>query len=365
MATSPSEYSALFWLHGISGVGSKTLGKLKTHFTSFQEVLAAAPEQLKAAGLGDKIIAAVRSAPGKGRDYYAEFEAQNIHAVLFDDPDYPPALKHIYDPPFLLYYRGDLSLSVPPACGVVGARNPSAYGRKQAKQLAGELVQRGIVIVSGMAKGIDTEAHRGALEAGGPTIAVWGSGLQHVYPRENLRLAEEIADRGLIFSEFFPGYPPEAGYFPMRNRLISGLSQGVLIVEAKAKSGALITADFALEQGREVYALPGPVNSLLSEGTNRLIQQGAKLILTSADILEDYGKALPNIREDMEDIAEPAPAVGPQQEALLNLLRNGPLHMDELFRMSALAYGELTAFLLELEFQGLISRQSGNYYSIR
>jgi DNA processing protein len=362
MASAAEEYSALFCLHRVDGVGSKTLWKLKESFGSFREALEAGEKRLKAAGVADKTISALSLAGDKDRDYYGEYAQQDIHAVLFDDLLYPPALKMIYDPPFLLYYRGDLAIHQTPACSVVGTRKPSGYGRTQAKRFAAELAQGGLTVVSGMAKGIDGEAHRGALEVSGRTTAVWGSGLNHVYPREHQKLAEDIAQRGLILSEFPPDYPPEPGFFPIRNRIISGLSQGVLIVEAQAKSGALITADLALEQGRDVYALPGPVSNQASEGPNRLIQQGAKLVQTPQDILEDYGVACRGAYSEPEKA--PSAVQEAEHAALLNFLRAGPLHIDELFRLAGLSYGDLTVLLLELEFQGLVSRQTGNYYTL-
>jgi DNA processing protein len=361
------ELNAIFRLHTVSGVGSKTLWKLQQRFSSFQEAAAASPPALRAAGLPEKLSAALYAAGGCDRDFAGEYAAGSISAVFYDDPLYPPALREIADPPFLLYYIGDLSIHAQPACAVVGTRAPSKYGRTQAKKLAADLARAGIVVVSGMAKGIDGEAHRGALEADGRTTAVWGAGLKHVYPLEHRELAKEIALSGLILSEFPPDYEPQAGFFPIRNRIISGLSRGVLVVEAKAKSGALITADFALEQGREVYALPGPVNSDLSDGPNHLIQQGAKLVLTPDDILEDYGFARSEAgTEARKAVAAPALKTDydPRFQDLIDLLQPGPRHLDELFQATEREYGDLTVTLLEMEFAGLVARQSGNYYTL-
>ncbi|MCQ9208506.1 MAG: DNA-processing protein DprA [Omnitrophica bacterium] len=203
------------------------------------------------------------------------------------DKDYPANLKHIYDPPATVYLKGELILEDNIAIAIVGSRRATPYGLKNAKSLAFELAARGITVVSGLARGIDSAAHRGALEAKGRTIAVLGSGLNVIYPHENERLAEEIAKSGAVISEFQQDVGPQRYHFPRRNRIISGLSLGVVVVEAAQKSGALITANCALEQGREVFALPGKIDSWTSRGTHDLIKQGAKLVESIEDIIEE------------------------------------------------------------------------------
>lgn len=210
-----------------------------------------------------------------------------IEVIAISDVNYPAALREIYDPPITLFAKGNLTLLGEKSIGVVGSRDATQYGFNTAKELSYSLSQNNIVIVSGLAKGIDKAAHIGALNANGNTIAVLGCGIDICYPKENVVIYKEILKKGLIISEYIVGTKPEAGNFPARNRIISGLSNGVVIVEAKSKSGAIITADFALEQGRTVYAVPGNINSVQSGGTNELIKQGAKVITSVNDILED------------------------------------------------------------------------------
>ena len=210
-----------------------------------------------------------------------------IEVIAISDINYPAALREIYDPPITLFAKGNLTLLGEKSIGVVGSRDATQYGFNTAKELSYSLSQNNIVIVSGLAKGIDKAAHIGALNANGNTIAVLGCGIDICYPKENVVIYKEIFKKGLIISEYIVGTKPEAGNFPARNRIISGLSNGVVIVEAKSKSGAIITADFALEQGRTVYAVPGNINSVQSGGTNELIKQGAKVITSVNDILED------------------------------------------------------------------------------
>ena len=210
-----------------------------------------------------------------------------IEGIPIDDVNYPAALREIYDPPITLFAKGNIAFLGEKSIGIVGSRDATSYGFNTAKELSYSLAQNNIVIVSGLARGIDKAAHIGALNARGKTIAVLGCGIDICYPNENMVIYKEILRRGLIISEYIVGTKPEAGNFPARNRIISGLSNGVVIVEAKAKSGAIITVDFALEQGRTVYAIPGNINSIQSEGTNDLIKQGAKTVTSINDVLED------------------------------------------------------------------------------
>ncbi len=221
------------------------------------------------------------------RKYEEYIYNHEIEVIPIDDVNYPAALREIYDPPITLFAKGNLTFLGEKSIGIVGSRDATSYGFNTAKELSYSLAQNNIVIVSGLARGIDKAAHIGALNAKGKTIAVLGCGIDICYPNENMVIYKEILRRGLIISEYIVGTKPEAGNFPARNRIISGLSNGVVIVEAKAKSGAIITADFALEQGRTVYAIPGNINSIQSEGTNDLIKQGAKTVTSINDVLED------------------------------------------------------------------------------
>ena len=221
------------------------------------------------------------------RKYEEYIYNHEIEVIPIDDVNYPAALREIYDPPITLFAKGNIAFLGEKSIGFVGSRDATSYGFNTAKELSYSLAQNNIVIVSGLARGIDKAAHIGALNARGKTIAVLGCGIDICYPNENMVIYKEILRRGLIISEYIVGTKPEAGNFPARNRIISGLSNGVVIVEAKAKSGAIITADFALEQGRTVYAIPGNINSIQSEGTNDLIKQGAKTVTSINDVLED------------------------------------------------------------------------------
>lgn len=221
------------------------------------------------------------------RKYEEYIYNHEIEVIPVDDVNYPAALREIYDPPITLFAKGNIAFLGEKSIGIVGSRDATSYGFNTAKELSYSLAQNNIVIVSGLARGIDKAAHIGALNARGKTIAVLGCGIDICYPNENMVIYKEILRRGLIISEYIVGTKPEAGNFPARNRIISGLSNGVVIVEAKAKSGAIITADFALEQGRTVYAIPGNINSIQSEGTNDLIKQGAKTVTSINDVLED------------------------------------------------------------------------------
>ena len=221
------------------------------------------------------------------RKYEEYIYNHEIEVIPIDDVNYPAALREIYDPPITLFAKGNIAFLGEKSIGIVGSRDATSYGFNTAKELSYSLAQNNIVIVSGLARGIDKAAHIGALNARGKTIAVLGCGIDICYPNENMVIYKEILRRGLIISEYIVGTKPEAGNFPARNRIISGLSNGVVIVEAKAKSGAIITADFALEQGRTVYAIPGNINSIQSEGTNDLIKQGAKAVTSINDVLED------------------------------------------------------------------------------
>ncbi|MCJ7839628.1 DNA-processing protein DprA [Lederbergia sp. NSJ-179] len=215
------------------------------------------------------------------------YQSRNIHFITILDPEYPPLLKEIHDPPFVLFLQGNSSLFHGRLLAIVGARDSDHFGKNSLRLLMPDLIQEKLTIVSGLAKGADTFAHEQAIEFGGKTIGVLGGGFFHLYPRENRKLAEFMAREHLLVSEYPPIKKPEKWHFPMRNRIIAGLSLGTLVIQAKKRSGSLITADMALDAGREVYAIPGPIHHKLSEGTNHLIQQGAKLVSSSTDILEE------------------------------------------------------------------------------
>jgi DNA processing protein len=270
------------------------------------------------------------------------------------DSAYPDLLAAIHDPPPELFVRGgcDETSLTSPAVAVVGARACSAYGRSVARALSRELAAAGLVVVSGMARGIDGEAHRGALESGGITVAVLGCGIDRDYPAAHAELARRICERGLIVSEYEPGIEPAPWRFPARNRIIAGLCSATLVVEARERSGALITADFALEEGRDVLAVPGEITSALSAGTNALLRLGATPVTCAADVLETFG---------IEPAKQTPVLLGPVAETLYARLSEGAFTADELVRMSAIDPGQGAAALIELELAGRVTLEDGTY----
>ncbi|MBU1879469.1 MAG: DNA-processing protein DprA, partial [Chloroflexi bacterium] len=285
---------------------------------------------------------------------------KKIGFLLYSDPDYPALLREIHGAPPVLYVRGELLPRDEWALAVVGTRRVTAYGREVTSRLAGELARCGVTVVSGLARGVDTVAHRAALDAGGRTIAVLGSGLDVVYPAENRKLAQQIAEQGALVSDYSLGTRPEAGNFPARNRIISGLALGTLVTEAGAGSGALITADYALDQGREVFAVPGSILSRGSAGTNDRIQQGgAKLVASVPDILEELNLTM---IADHQEAREVLPA-NETEAALLAQLAAEPVHIDQLARGAALPVAEVSAALTMMELKGLVRHAGGMQYA--
>jgi DNA processing protein len=267
----------------------------------------------------------------------------------------PELLRQIHDPPPTLFLRGGADVEVlwRPAVAIVGARACSTYGAQVARMLGRELAASGLVVVSGLARGVDGEAHRGALDAGGVTVAVLGCGIDRDYPAAHTELARRICERGLVVSEYEPGVEPAPWRFPARNRIIAGLTAATVIVEARERSGALITADFALEDGREVFAVPGEITSMLSTGTNRLLRQGATPLTSTEDVLELFGLS-PGQRP-------PAPTLSIVAAKLIERLADGAVSADELARATELEPGRLAAGLAELELAGLVAEAEGRY----
>lgn len=300
------------------------------------------------------------------REYDAEADVQELERRGFQllslyDPSYPALLKAIEDPPPVLFVRGSLQPSDDRAVAVVGSRRSSAYGRLVAEDLSRQLVAYGLTVVSGLAPGIDTAAHQGALRAAGRTLAVLGCGLDVCYPRENQALAEAIAERGALVSEFPLGTPPEAWRFPARNRIISGLSRAVVVIEAPLNSGALITADFALEQGREVLAVPGNVNNWRHAGCHRLIKEGARLVEEARDVLEALGLSFPLSPNEGSETPLP-PSLEPSERGILQVLGRQQKHIDQICREAALPPAQVNSTLVLLELKGLVRRLPGNLF---
>jgi DNA processing protein len=352
-----------FALRSVPLVGNLTFRRLLTAFGSPEKVLQASAAEIAAVeGVRSTVAGAIKS-----HDYRRAAEAESAallrcgaSVVTLADADYPPLLKEIPDPPPYLYLHGSLPASRT-AIAVVGSRRASEYGISIATRLARELAEQGITIVSGLAQGVDAAAHRAALQVAGSTVGVLGCGIDLVYPAENRRLYQEMAEKGGIISEFPIGTPPDAPNFPRRNRIISGLCRGVLVVEAAEKSGSLITAAFALEQGREVFAVPGNITFRASRGTNSLIKQGAKLVETVADIL---GELPPEPTELPQWARKQQFTLSPQEESLCALLTEGPLHIDDVTHRSGLTVPAVSAMLLRLELQGAITQLSGKIFTL-
>lgn len=287
-------------------------------------------------------------------------EKLGIQLISFGDPQYPALLKETSDPPFILYVRGNLLESDQAAVAVVGSRHPSLYGREQAKRFTGRLAEMGLTIVSGFARGIDREAHEAALGVRyGRTIAVLGSGLDVIYPKEHQNLYEEIVERGALISEFSLGTPPLAENFPKRNRIIAGLSLGVLVVEAHSRSGSLITAHLAADEGREVFALPGRVDQLGSRGTHRLIKEGAALVESPEEIFDALAPQLwPLVSLGEKEDSE----FEPRESEFLALFGNRSLRVEEAVRAGRLSFSEGTALLTQLELKGALRRRLDGRY---
>lgn len=289
----------------------------------------------------------------------------NITILTWPDRDYPEALRHIHNPPLALYCLGDTALLRRDQIGIVGSRHATPAGLDHARRFAMTLSERGLLVTSGLALGIDGAAHAGALDAGAPTVAVIGSGPDRLYPRQHLPLGRRIAERGVIVSEYPPGTPARAGHFPKRNRIISGLSRGILVVEAGLKSGSLISARLALEQGREVFAIPGSVHSPVARGCHHLIKQGARLVETVDDVLEELGtwwSLQPAMTEKPEAAGGPdLSALAEREIAVFRALGYDPLSTDALASATGLPADQLMQSLLLLELQGLVASAPGGY----
>ncbi|MGQ4809710.1 hypothetical protein NKDENANG_03134 [Candidatus Entotheonellaceae bacterium PAL068K] len=285
------------------------------------------------------------------------------------DSDYPQALRWIPDPPLMLYIRGALQPADSLAVAVIGSRKPSNYGERIAARLSLELAQHGFTIVSGLARGIDSLAHQGALQAGGRTLAILGSGINVVYPPENRRLYETISDHGAVLSEFPLDAKPDRWNFPRRNRIISGLTLGTLVIEAAARSGALHTARHALDQGREVFAVPGRIDVPTSHGTHRLIQHGAKLVATIDDILAEFPEAVQGAASQQRPASAPSsrsPAtadLSPEEARVLALIEPEETHIDALILASQLPAHVVASILVTLELRGLIRQFPGKFFA--
>ncbi len=372
-------------LLALPGLGCVLTRRLLDAFGTATKVLAAGKGVAEVAGIGRDLVELFSSPShlSKAR-FWADQEykrvcAANVQLLCCDDPFYPSLLLNIHDVPIILYCLGDLDCLRSPALAIVGSRTPTDYGRKISAELARQLVGSGFAVVSGLAQGIDGQAHRGALEANGKTIAVLGCGLDVVYPRKHARLYKQIEEKGLLLSEYSLGTPPDGFRFPARNRIVSGLSPGVVIVEAAVRSGALITARLALEQNREVFAVPGQIDSPKSEGPHGLLRQGATLVRSVEDILAELPPLSysSEIASSLDNNIQPvsSASISPdstfaalpddlsqEEKDLIAVIKTDPIDIEQLAEVRALPLHALHSLLLSLELRGLIEQLPGQQY---
>lgn len=348
----------------VKGIGPAKLRALLEAFGDIESAWHASPDALRAAGLDRRAVEtlpAARAALNLDAEL-AKLQRAGVATLTWADDDYPRRLREIPNSPPVLYLRGRLTEADEFAVAVVGTRRPSAYGQQATSELVSALAASGVTVVSGLARGIDAAAHRAALEAGGRTLAVLGSGLDRVYPTEHARLAEAVAGNGAVISDYPLGTPPESGNFPPRNRIISGLAMGVLVVEAGETSGALITADVAGEQGRPVFAVPGSILSRSSRGANRLIQQGATIVTRPEDILEELNLTMA-VQHTQARAALPTDET---ERTLLDYLSVEPTHIDELRALANLPIAHVSSALALMELKGMVRQVGGmNYVLVR
>ncbi len=367
---SPEKLLPWFSLKSVPGVGNILFKRLIDRFESPERVFGASFDELvRVEGISKRSATAILRGrtSGRGKSEIDLALSRGYRIVIMSDPDYPEYLREIPDPPPLLYVYGNLDNSSA-SVSVVGSRSATRYGIYTAKRLCVDLAGRGITIVSGMARGIDTAAHIGTLEAKGKAIAVLGSGLEKIYPRENRDLFHRIAENGAVVSEFHLNAEPEARNFPIRNRIIAGISLGTLVVEAAQKSGSLITARLANEQGREVFAVPGNVNSFKSVGTHNLIREGAKLVVHAGDVIEELAPLLKHVFQTggMRSVGKKAvklPPMSDDESLVFGALGPYQIHIDDLVRKLSMDPGKLSSILLQLELKGIVNQAPGKLFS--
>lgn len=355
----------LYWLafSAFNGVGPKRFALLRNYFGSAKKAWEAREQELLEIGLGQKLTSELLKfrQEFKPRSYFLRLREKRIECYFLDDNNYPESLKKTDNPPFVLYVKGAISPRDELAIAVVGTRKMTGYGGQVTESLVTELVNTGITIVSGLARGVDSMAHKAALKAGGRTIGVLACGLDIVYPPENTFLVKEIINgHGAVISEFPLGMQPMPGSFPARNRIISGLSLGTVVIEAPQRSGALITARHAAEQGREVFAIPGPITSPNAAGPAHLIKMGAKLVFNVEDILEELGiKSRDETGKSKQVVSE-----NPEEEMVLSLIQDEAKHIDEIVRQSGFDSGKVASIMSLMEIKGKVRNLGGMVYSI-
>ena len=359
--------TALQWLtiSLLPGIGSATLCRLARRYSTPSSLVSQVGRDPDISPRLARILtdpALRRTAEKKAGQQLEVLKRHHVSLTCHDGPEYPSRLRTLADFPVLLFYRGDISRLAGPAVALVGSRAATGYGRDVAYRLAADLARRGITVVSGVAAGIDGAAHSGALSVDGFTAGVLGCGIDVVYPQAHKKLYGEIGDRGVLISEYPCGTRPDGFRFPARNRIISGLVQGVVVVEATLRSGSLITARLALDQGREVFAVPGRVDSAKSAGTHRLLQQGAHLVQSADDIVRELGLAGCRVDSDLAPAPRPDDAATGDSQRILDCLDVYPVDIDTIMRVSGLEMARVLDLLLQLELQGLVRQRPGQLY---
>lgn len=357
----------LYWiaLSMVPDVGPVTIRNLISRFKRPEDVFSSDMEELKAInGVGERRARSIKAFSGwdEIEKMLERLDSEGVRVILYTDKEYPSLLREIEDAPVILYMKGEIKEEDRFSIAIVGSRNATLYGRTVAAKIAGELAESGFTVVSGLARGVDTIAHLSSLRAGGRTIAVMGSGIDLIYPPENKWLFDRIIDSGYVVTEFPPGTPPDKGNFPKRNRLISGLSLGVVVVEAAEGSGALITARAALEQNREVFAIPGNISSPNSKGTNELIKRGAKLVQRSDDIIEELA---PLLRGFIRPKEKGPVELTDEEREICNKLTSEPRHIDEIMRGSGFPMQKVLSILLGLELKGVVNQLDGKMFCLK
>ena len=355
-----------YWIafHRVNRLGRVRFGVLESHFGELKHAWEASESELRASRLDDRTIAEIirTRADADPIDELERLERHKVVAYTWHDPEYPARLRQIDDMPPVLYVKGTLKPEDEISLAVVGTRKATTYGREVTREFVRDLVPAGLTITSGLALGIDTIAHHAALQAAGRTIAVLGSGVDIIYPTKNVDLSREIADNGALISDYPIGIPPLKEHFPRRNRIMSGISLGTLVIEGNEKSGALITARQALDQNREVFAVPGSALAERSRGPNLLIQRGeAKLVLHAEDILQELNMPQGDKQLNLPSTPEP---VDEEQAAVLRLLSHSPVHIDEIYRASGMSMPEVSSTLTMLELNDLVRQVGGMRYTL-
>jgi DNA processing protein len=359
--------SALLFLHQLPDIGWETIHSIYKEFTGFREIEELEGDKLhQRTGISLKrahLICSRLKDPAYGQ-LHESYIKKGVGTLTILDDEYPDLLKRIARPPWVMYYRGDLSAFKHPMISIVGTRLPTTYGKTVAQGLSKQMAAHGWTVVSGLARGIDSDAHLGALAIEeGKTIAVLGAGLYHIYPKENLALSKRIVQSGgILLSEVTPETTPKAGLFPLRNRIIAGLSHGTVVVEASHKSGSLITADLAIQESREVFAVPGPITSPKSAGPLELISQGAKLVRSEEDILDEFLWFQADRLKAAQKGNDSLPKLDLSEQKLLNALSMEPLHFDQLLSIGIFSLAELHTLLISLQMKKIIKQLPGSNY---